>query len=57
MKKRMTLKQFIRKFKNEINEHILNACPEAPLNDTERELWVLNDEMLRQWARSEGARI
>ena len=57
MKKRMTLKQFIAKYRKELNEHILNACPEAPLNDTERELWVLNDEGLYKWARSEGARI
>ena len=27
------------------------------LNDKERRLWVLNDEGLYQWARSEGVRI
>jgi hypothetical protein len=27
------------------------------LNDEERRLWVLNDEGLYRWARSEGVRI
>jgi len=27
------------------------------LNDEERRLWILNDEDLYRWARSEGVRI
>lgn len=28
-----------------------------PLNDSERRQWILNDEGLYNWARSEGVRI
>lgn len=28
-----------------------------PLNDKERRLWILNDEGLYRWARSEGVQI
>lgn len=31
--------------------------PEKPHNDEERRGWVLNDEGLYLWARSEGVRI
>lgn len=33
-----------------------NHEPER-LNDSERRLWILNDEGLYNWARSEGVRI
>lgn len=42
------------------------SCPKSgtehdhdpePLNDRERRLWILNDEGLYNWARSEGVRI
>lgn len=35
-------------------EHMHEATPK---NDEERRLWVLNDEGLYLWARSEGVRI
>ena len=57
MKKRMTLKQFIEKYKRDLDEHIQNTSPGSPRTNTERELWVLNDSTLYNWARSEGARI
>lgn len=30
---------------------------EIRLNDQERRLWILNDEGLYRWARSEGVRV
>lgn len=57
----MTLRQFIRKHRAE-----LDACIERALggpdkhryrNDEERRQWVLNDEGLYRWARSEGVKI
>ena len=29
----------------------------TPLNDAERRLWILNDEGLYNWARSEGVKV
>lgn len=37
-----------------IGQHIRNG---TVLTDSERRLWVLNDEALYRWARSEGVRI
>jgi len=35
-----------------------HECGEVPrLNDEERRQWVLNDEGLYRWARSEGVRV
>ncbi len=51
----MSRKEFIRKNREEIDEHIKIACPNTRLNDGERELWISNDEVLYRWARREGA--
>ena len=48
----MTLKQFIKIHRQEIDEITQSSIK----NDDERELWVLNDEGLYNWARSEGVR-
>jgi hypothetical protein len=53
----MTLKNFIRANKEELDECIRRVCPNCRLNDNERRLWILNDEGLYRWARSEGVRI
>ena len=53
----MTLQQFIKQHRHELDNAIANIVPDAPKNDDERRLWVLNDEGLYQWARSEGVRI
>ena len=53
----MTLKQFIKKYKAEIDECIKAYCPNCKLNNDERESWILNDEGLYNWARSEGVKI
>ena len=49
----MNLTEFIRENRKEIDE--LTKSPYK--NDNERRLWVLNDEGLYLWAKSEGVRI
>ena len=56
----MTLKQFIKEHRAELDACIARALGQDrnPLpNDNERRLWILNDEGLYRWARSEGVRI
>ena len=53
----MTLKTFIRENRKEIDAAIKRVCDNCRLNDNERRLWILNDEGLYRWARSEGARV
>ena len=56
----MTLKQFIKQNRTELDACIARALglPKNPIpNDAERRLWVLNDEGLYRWARSEGVKI
>ena len=56
----MTLRDFIKNNRNELDKLIAKALgmPENPLkNDNERRLWILNDEGLYGWARSEGVRF
>ncbi len=51
----MTLRQFIKDNRKELDECIDRACPGNDRhNDDERRLWILNDEGLYNWARSEG---
>ena len=56
----MTLKQFIKQNHTELDACIAKALgkDKNPIpNDAERRLWILNDEGLYRWARSEGVRI
>ena len=53
----MTLKQFIRDNKTELDECIKRVVPDCRLNDSERRLWILNDEGLYNWARTAGVKI
>jgi hypothetical protein len=53
----MTLKQFIKENRAEIDQYIRRACTNCKLNDEERREWVRNDEGLYMWARGEGVRI
>ena len=53
----MTMKEFIKRNRKELDKCIAQALgmshnPRA--NDEERRQWVLNDEGLYLWARSEG---
>ncbi|KKK90688.1 hypothetical protein LCGC14_2720500 [marine sediment metagenome] len=53
----MTLRQFIKENRQALDEIIQSLAPGSSKSDSERELWVLNDEDLYNWARSEGVRI
>ena len=55
----MTMRAFIRQHRSVLDEYIRQANPTGPerLNDSERREWILNDEPLYLWARSEGVRI
>lgn len=48
---------FIRKHRKELSDIILQRCPGIRLNDQDRRLWILNDEGLYLWAKSEGVEI
>lgn len=51
-------REFIRENREEIDNAIRRRCPNiGSLNDSDREEWILNDEGLYNWARSEGVRI
>lgn len=54
----MTMRDFIRKHRTVIDESV-KSLPGArkPTNDEEREEWILNDEGLYLWAKSEGVRV
>lgn len=57
---RKTLASFIAEHRVELDACIaraLNMERNPRANDAERRLWILNDEGLYQWARSEGVRI
>ncbi len=53
----MTLQAFIKENRKEIDRCIERVVPSFPRNDEERRLWILNDEGLYLWARSEGVKI
>lgn len=50
---RKSLREFIREHRKEIDE----ATKSPYHNDEERRLWILNDEGLYRWVRSEGVNI
>ena len=52
---RMSMREFIRQNRAELDRLILKACPNlGRLNDEDRRDWIDNDEGLYLWARSEG---
>lgn len=53
----MTMKDFIKENKEELDKAIHRVAPGLKLNDSERRQWILNDESLYRWARSEGVKI
>ncbi len=52
----MTMTQFIRNNKLLIDKYI-RGFSDGRINNQERRLWILNDELLYHWARHEGVRI
>ena len=53
----MTMRDFIKENKEEIDAVIKKAVLGISLNNEERRQWIMNDESLYNWARSEGVRI
>ena len=54
----MSLKQFIREHKEEINAYIKAKVGSDFIDtDNERKLWVLNDETLYNHAKSHGVKL
>jgi hypothetical protein len=54
----MKLNEFIRKYRLSIDAVIYDRIPLfGRINDEERREWVLNEEGLYMWAKSEGVRI
>ena len=53
----MKMQEFIKANRQELDNAIQSVSPGAPKNDHERRLWILNDEGLYNWARSEGVKI
>ena len=52
----MSMRQFIKDNRAEL-DRIINAKHQYVTNDEQREQWILNDEGLYNWARSEGVRV
>jgi hypothetical protein len=52
-----SLMKWIRENREEIDAYIKRVCANCRLNDSERRLWVENDEGLYRWAKSEGVKI
>ena len=54
----MTLKQFIRKNRRELDKAIQRKYPNVKkLNDDERRVWILTDKILYIWAKSAGVNL
>jgi hypothetical protein len=56
-KKNKSLTAFIEEHREELTKAILLAGAKGSINDNDRRGWILNDEGLYRWARSEGVRI
>jgi len=54
---RKSMKQFISENRADIDAYIRRKVPSARIDDAERRLWILNDEGLYNYARSEGVNI
>lgn len=54
---RLSLSEFIKQNRIEIDKAIRSVVPNCRIDDSERRLWILNDESLYNWARSSGVRI
>ena len=54
----MSIKEWIKKNKKELDAHIHSQLGHGePLNNKDREEWMLNDEGLYNWARSDGVKL
>lgn len=56
--KRKSLQEFIQENREEIDRVIRSKSKAtASINNEERRLWILNDEALYNWARSEKVNV
>ena len=53
----MKLETFVEENRQEIDAFIHTVNPNSNIDNEERENWVMNDEALYNWARSEGVNI
>lgn len=53
----MSLREFIKENRQELDKCIHRVVPGSRLNDEDRRQWILNDEGLYNWARCEGVKI
>ncbi len=54
----MTIEQFIRKNRRELDKAIRRIYPHVKkLNDDERWVWILTNEVLYNWAKSAGVKF
>ncbi len=54
----MTLANFIKENREELDRYIESVNPNGPrLDNEERRQWIYNDEDLYNWAKSEGVPI
>ena len=54
---KQSLTSWIKENREEIDSAIRNVVPEARIDDAERRMWVLNDEGLYNWAKSERVNV
>ena len=55
---RKSMRDFIREHREELRAAIRRACPNVGgLDEAALREWIMNDEGLYQWARSEGVRV
>lgn len=53
---KITLSQWIKENRQEIDE-VLSTAIDPPKNDLQRKQWIIEDDNLSNWARSEGVKI
>ena len=53
----MTMRKFIKTNRDELDDAIRFILPNARLNDSERENWIMNNAELYGWALIEGVQI
>jgi hypothetical protein len=54
----MSISDFIENNRKRIDAVIKSRCPNCRIDsDKERRLWILNEQSLYSWARSEGVKI
>lgn len=56
--KTKTIREFMREHRDKLDAHIRKKANwKGSINNDGRHQWILNDEDLYQWAKSEGVRV